>query len=104
MKAKKDKHLDGPGKSEDAPGHSGGLPPGQAKKLDDRMGDRGRDNPGGPPKADKPGKPDNPGGKNKGERPGKDKGGDKGQGQNKGGGNGKGNGGGNGGGKGKGKP
>lgn len=90
MKAKKDKGEDGPGRSENAPGQRG-VPPGQAKQIDDGpASDKGRGNPGGPPKADKPGKPDNPGGQNKGGGPGKGKGGDKGEGQNKGGGKGKG--------------
>ncbi|MEQ1761732.1 MAG: hypothetical protein ABL984_01170 [Pyrinomonadaceae bacterium] len=90
MKAKKDK-------GENAPGQ-GGLPPGQAKKSNDGpVSDKGRDNPSGPPKADKPGKPDNPGG---GQNMGGDKGkgNDKGHDQHKDGGQGKG------GGKGKGKP
>ena len=107
MNAKKEKHLDGPGNSENAPGRRG-VPPGQNKDvIDGPASDRGRGNPGGPPKADKPGKADNPGGgqpkadkpgkpdnpgggQNKGGGPGKGNG--KGQGQNKGGGNGKGKG------------
>ena len=102
-KPMKAKHLDGPGKSENAPGQRG-VPPGQNKDvIDGPASDKGRGNPGGPPKADKPGKADNPGGSPKADKPGKPdnpggqskddgqgKSNGKGQGQNKGGGKGKG--------------
>ena len=82
---------DGPGRSENAPGQRG-VPPGQAKDKDDGpASDKGRGNPGGPPKADGPGgKPDRDGNAGKGQ--GKGDGPGKGQGQNKGGGPGKGKG------------
>ncbi|HQU92395.1 MAG TPA: hypothetical protein PLK77_08870 [Pyrinomonadaceae bacterium] len=81
MKAKKDD----PGRSENAPGQRG-VPPGQAKHIDDGpASDKGHGNPGGPPKADKPGKPDNPGKPNKPNAPGgQNKGGDKPKGNDKG--------------------
>ena len=92
---------DAPGRSENAPGQRG-VPPGQAKDIvDGPASDKGRGNPGGPPKADGPGsKPDRGGNPGKGKGQTKDGGPEKGQGQNKGGGPGKGGGGG----KGKGKP
>lgn len=91
--ARKNKGNGDPGRSENAPGRRG-VPPGKAKQIDDGpASDKGKGDPGGPPKADKPGKPDNPGGdKNKGDKGGgKPKGDDKGH-DNHGGGQGKGKG------------
>lgn len=118
LKARREGRDDSPGRSENAPGQRG-VPPGHSKDVvDGPASDRGRGNPGGPPKADKPGNPNKPdkpsgnpnkpdkpagnpnAGQNRGGAPDKGKG--QGQGQNKGGGQGQNKGGGQG--KGKGKP
>jgi len=103
IQARKNKGDGDPGRSENAPGQRG-VSPGQSKHVDDGpASEKGKGNPGGPPKAGKPGSPDSPG---KADGPGKAPGGehkgghDKPQDQNKGGGQSKGGGQG----KGKGKP